>query len=408
MWAALVLGLLAASPAKVVVLGGTGRIGTACAAHLLRAADVPLALTLAGRDASRGEAAVAEVTRETPGTRGTVAWSSCDLGDERALAELIDGAAALVHTAGPFDADPAVLRAAIRARVPAYVDVADPLGYIDTARRELSEPARAAGTHAVIAAGAFPGLSNLLAMETASRLGEPVKDLDFSYFTAGLGGAGEVNLRITNKGFGDEVGTWRAGRPAPSLIGGTRLRTVDYFLSTDDPSASRVGSQPVWAWPFPEVSTVAAELGISGDSSTGMGTAPQLWNVIIEALVSAVPRRWWSDYPRWSNGLATFSRPLVAITDPFVGETHAMRVDVRGESGRAASAVHAHESFRRVVGGCAAEFVLGMMRQAADGVSAGGVCTPEQLPTGARAELLRRMLALDGTLNWGVTTTDRQ
>jgi len=139
-----------------------------------------------------------------------------------------------------------------------------------------------------------------------------------------------------------------------------------------------------------------------------MGTAPQLWNVIIEALVSAVPRRWWSDYPRWSNGLATFSRPLVAITDPFVGETHAMRVDVRGESGRAASAVHAHESFRRVVGGCAAEFTLGMMRQAAGGVSAGGVCTPEQLPTGARAELLRRMLALDGTLNWGVTTTDRQ
>ena len=105
---------------------------------------------------------------------------------------------------------------------------------------------------------------------------------------------------------------------------------------------------------------------------------------------------------------AKFSRPLVAATDLFVGETHAMRVDVTSTDGSRVSAVQAHESFRRVVGGCAAEFTLGMMRQAADGVSAGGVCTPEQLPTGARAELLRRMLALDGTLNWGVTTTDRQ
>ena len=32
-----------------------------------------------------------------------------------------------------------------------------------------------------------------------------VHDLNFSYFTAGLGGSGAVNLYITNEGFGEGV-----------------------------------------------------------------------------------------------------------------------------------------------------------------------------------------------------------
>ena len=39
-----------------------------------------------------------------------------------------------------------------------------------------------------------------------------------------------------------------------------------------------------------------------------------------------------------SLGLARFSKPLVAVTDRFVGETHAMRIDVTGEDGRRVSA----------------------------------------------------------------------
>ena len=44
-------------------------------------------------------------------------------------------------------------------------------------------------------------------------------------------------------------------------------------------SASRPsGSRRI---PVPPVPQVARELGISGDSSVGMGTAPELWNTIM-------------------------------------------------------------------------------------------------------------------------------
>lgn len=84
--------------------------------------------------------------------------------------------------------------------------------YIQAARL-LAPQARAAGTCALLCAGAFPGLSNLLAVEAAARLapGEEVEDLEFSYFTAGLGGSGNINLFITNEGFGTPVRSAEGG-----------------------------------------------------------------------------------------------------------------------------------------------------------------------------------------------------
>ena len=109
-----------------------------------------------------------------------------------------------------------MLRAAIDAKVPVYVDLSDPVSYIGAAKA-LSVNAEAAGTTALLCAGAFPGMSNVLAMECAHRLGGRVQDLDFSYFTAGLGGSGAINLYITNVGFGTEVPVYRAGRYSPIM-----------------------------------------------------------------------------------------------------------------------------------------------------------------------------------------------
>jgi saccharopine dehydrogenase-like NADP-dependent oxidoreductase len=68
--------------------------------------------------------------------------------------------------------------------VPVYADLSDPLEYLAAAQR-MDAAAQAAGTTAVLAAGAFPGLSNVLAVELAAQLGERIKDVKFSYFTAG-------------------------------------------------------------------------------------------------------------------------------------------------------------------------------------------------------------------------------
>ena len=343
----------------------------------------------------------------------SVEFLSLDFRDKTALRAALDGVAAVVHTAGPYAGEsPDVLSAALEVGVPVYVDLSDPVEYLDEAKAIGAAAADSSETLALCAAGAFPGLSNVLAMEAAARLGEPVVDLDFSYFTAGLGGSGEVNLYITNEGFGCPVPVYRRGQYAPQMEAGANTRRVRFFLSEDEPSARLVGERDVWSWPFPEGALVASELRISGDSSVGMGTAPGIWNDVMGLMVQAVPRAWWRSRA-FSEGLAKFSKPLVTVTDLFVGETHAMRVDVAGRSGARVSAVQAHESFRRCVGQSCAEFVLALLTARkllpSDGderlsaLPRVGVFTPEGLFADAavRAPMLERLLATPGTLNAG-------
>ena len=260
-------------------------------------------------------------------------------------------------------------------------------------------------------------------------------------FTAGLGGSGDINLYITNEGFGDAVPVFRGGKLSPQLSAGSGLRKVPFFLESDqsEPSAqtsrSLVGERTVWDWPFPEGCTVAEKLQIRGDSSVGMGTAPELWNTIMGFMVEVVPRNWWKK-PTFSQGLARFSKPLVTVTDRFTGETHAMRVDVTSAvDASRTTAVQAHTSFRRCVGQSCAEFTLaclearGLLGVAPGGggvgdpapgaaaqeqaeelrqtLSAAGVYLPEELfaDPAARAPMLERLLGTPGTLNAGFETS---
>jgi predicted dinucleotide-binding enzyme len=414
----------AANPPKVVILGGTGRIGTAVASHLL-ASTKPgseISVVLAGRSAERGRAAVEEVLNEC-NPASSVAFEPLDWRDSAALRSVIRGAAAVVHTAGPYaDEQPDVLTASIAEKVPVYVDLSDPLEYLDAAKA-IGRQSRESETLALCAAGAFPGLSNVLAMECVARLGgKRVRDIDFSYFTAGLGGSGEVNLYITNDGFGCPVPIFQDGKYEPSMDAGSKDRAtgrsrVRFFLEESDPSARLVGERAVWSWPFPEGALVPRQLegAISGSSSVGMGTAPDIWNGMMSLMVSVVPRPWWRS-KAFSTGLAKFSKPLVEFTDLFVGETHAMRIDVTAEDGSRVSAVQAHESFRRCVGMSCACFVAalleskGLLDESAVTspmprglLPASGVFTPEELfaPESARQPVLDRLLATPGTLNAG-------
>merc|ERR1712224_1052338 len=96
------------------------------------------------------------------------------------------------------------------------------------------------------------------------------------------------------------------------------------------------------------------------------------------AMCKAVPREWWRSRA-FSQGLARFSRPLVAITDAFVGETHAMRIDVTAVDGTRVSAVQAHKSFRRIVGQSCAEFAKALLEGKGELLPESGVYFPEQL-----------------------------
>ncbi|KAK3258785.1 hypothetical protein CYMTET_32187 [Cymbomonas tetramitiformis] len=407
---------------RVLVLGGTGRVGTAAAIHLLKAcpASLPLHVVLAGRSAEKGEAALEEVSQAVGAS--TELYDSChrvsflemDFKEAPQLSAALQGAAGVIHTAGPYlNEYPVVLKAAVDAGVACYVDVADPVEYLDEALT-YTAAAEEAGTMALLCSGAFPGLSNVIAMECAEILApQQIKDVKFNYFTAGLGGSGKVNLAITNFGFGEEVMTYRQGKLKAQLQAGLQSEKVDFFIDKEDASFERVGSREVWMWPFPEVLTVARKLRIRGDSDVKMGTAPAAWNVILGALVTLVPRSWWKS-DAFSNGLADFSWPMVLFTDKFVGETHAIRVDVTAESGDAAVAVHGHASFRTIVGQSAAEFCLNLLaRKNAVSLTPTapqpqawrpGVFLPEELFDRAdqREPLLRRIANAEGTFTFRV------
>eukprot|EP00960_Hanusia_phi_P017676 520673-Hanusia_phi.AAC.1 len=343
---------------KILIVGGTGRIGTAVASHLLkRSPDRKAEIILAGRDRSKGAAAVEEVMRsigEVERLHPRVVFEQLDWRDEAELTRLMQsGITSVVNTAGPFlGIRPSILQAAIKHGIPSYVDVADPTSYLVEAL-SLHEEAQAAGTCAVVAAGAFPGLSNLMAMEAVDQLGiggggERVEDVNFDYFTAGLGGSGEVNLLITNLGFGEEVEIFQQGVLNPVLRAGLDQKQVDFFFDEEDVSKRKIGTVNTWLWPFPEGRTVAEQVKIAGSSRVAMGTAPEIWNIMMNLLVLLVPRAWWKE-ERFSQALASFSKPLVAFTDLFVGETHGIRVEVRSTSGKTIVGIQAHDSFRTCV-----------------------------------------------------------
>merc|ERR1712008_129104 len=144
-----------------------------------------------------------------------------------------------------------------------------------------------------------------------------------------------------------------------------------------------------------------------GDSNTGMGTDPGIWNTILVALVALVPRDLWQE--RWfSEGLAWFSLPLVWVTDQFVKETHAIRVSVTAADGRECVAVQAHQSFRRCVAQSAAEFAMHLLERKIRAAEPGmpwqpGVWLPEELADDHtwRPELLHRLFKTSGTVSCG-------
>uniref|UniRef100_A0A061RI91 Saccharopine dehydrogenase isoform 2 n=2 Tax=Tetraselmis sp. GSL018 TaxID=582737 RepID=A0A061RI91_9CHLO len=389
---------------RIIIVGGTGAVGSAVAAHLLSEATCRIEVVLVGRDKEKGARRVAELSARLQ-TNHQICFEPLDWRKKDRLRDVIRGASVVIHTAGPYlGQQPDILQECIRGQIPCYVDLADPLDYIQAAVA-LSPQAEKANTMAILAGGAFPGFSNVIAMECAARLNAPIRDVSFRYFTAGLGGSGPINLLITNQGFGEPVPRFRRGSMQPAMVSGLEPERVRFYLDSSDASAARVGERTVWSWPFPEVATVAKELRITSDSSVKMGTSPEAWNVIMGWLVKAVPREWWRN-EAFSKWMADFSEPMVTFTDQFVGETHCMRIDVTDTSGNTCTAIQGHDSFRRVVGQSCAEFALELLQRSTEEEGGArwtpGVYLPEQLfaDSQGRARVLQRLSSVPGTFTY--------
>ena len=187
----------------------TGHISTAVATHLLLQ-EPSAKIILAGRNVEKGKNAVQEVLQECSGAH--VEFRQLfDVWDASGLEPLVDMADCLIHTAGPYlGQHPIPLEVALASsHCKMYVDVSDPLDYLKASLQLLD---KVTAMSALLAVGAFPGMSNVFAMEAVHHLNLTAKDLFFNYFTSGLGGSGDVNLYITNLGFGEPMVQYENGK----------------------------------------------------------------------------------------------------------------------------------------------------------------------------------------------------
>ena len=371
----------ALTPKRVLVVGGSGRVGASTVRwidKLAKAEQLPVELAVGGRRQASFDAAAKRL-----GAKGVddIKFVQLDLDDAASLERAVAGRSLVVHTAGPFQqrTDPTLLKACIDAGVP-YCDVCDEL--------ELSRAAKKLTSHcdvpAVISCGIWPGASALLAARAAERLGKPLDDLEFSFFTSGTGGAGPTIVSAT---------FLLLCTPAAVYADGELVMKEPWTEKRTAAFGPGVGARDVYLLDNPDVPTCAEALGARSASSS-FGTAPAFWNDLFGAM-KLLPRSLLADRGAMQN-LADFSMPIIRTVDALVGGVNAMRVDAKAADGAAVTLRVAHGDLEDCVGQATAAFCMELLR----GGVAPGCWYPAELPVAARDRILA--VVEEGAVVWEV------
>jgi hypothetical protein len=354
---------------KVVLIGGTGRVGSSTASNLLR--TIPEAeIYLGSRTRETFEAAL----QRRPDL-SKASHIQLDIHDQASVERAIQGADLVVHTAGPFQRkqECSVLQAAIASKVP-YLDVCDDTKYCQNARK-LHKEASNAGVPAITTGGIYPGVSNVMAAYMIETAGESSMDDEsnsnskpsrvlYSYFTAGTGGAGPTILETTFLLAGEPVVAYKDGQ-AITLPPVSNKRVVDF--------GKAVGKKSVYLYSLPEVASGHEIFGVPSISAR-FGTAPEPWNWGMVALARLVPQNILEN-PQSVSSLAKLLDPIIRAIDTLVGEKVAMLVEVEFPNNKIAAGLFVHDKLSESVGTSTAAFAACMLA----GQPQPGVWFPEQI-----------------------------
>uniref|UniRef100_A0A061SB72 Saccharopine dehydrogenase-like protein n=1 Tax=Tetraselmis sp. GSL018 TaxID=582737 RepID=A0A061SB72_9CHLO len=361
---------------RILVLGGTGRVGSSTAAAI-KNLEGSFELLLAGRTKDKFEATV----ERRPTLKGSK-FAQCDINDVRELEKAMEGVDLVVHAAGPFQRkeDTKVLDKCIELGVP-YLDVCDDAAYSERVKAKHAD-ALEAGVPAITTAGIYPGISNLMAAHMIStargEYGEDGKLLPkadaagaavspsrvlYSYFTAGSGGVGPTILETSFLLAGEEVTAYKDGKAVtvPPVSG---WRSVDF--------GPGIGRRSVYLYNLPEVGSTHRCLGVPSVSAR-FGTDPEFWNWAMVLLARAVPRGVLNNREAVAR-IAKLADPLVRAVDKYVGEKVSMRVEVDFSNGKNVCGVFTHKYLSESVGTSTAAFVDAMLT----GQTQPGVWFPEE------------------------------
>ena len=374
----------------VLVVGGNGRVGASTVRWLHRlscrcSANAPLRLAIGGRSRAHFEAVRHRL--DVP----ELVFQPMDLEAEmQSLVAVVGGKNLVVHTAGPFQGrtQPALLRACIEAGVP-YCDVCDEYS-LSRHAKGLSGEAAAAGIPAVVSCGIWPGVSALMAAEAVQQLGGPesCERIEFSFFTAGTGGAGTTIVSATFLLLATKVLTYSDGRLTPKEPW-TERRQVDF--------GADVGRHACFLLDNPDVPTTVEALAVANCSSR-FGTAPGVWNSLFAAM-KQLPSDWLINR-RAMQGLAVVSMPVIRLVDKLVGATNAMRVDGYSKADDSSDFPEkvtlrcVHADLEDCVGQATAAFAIEMLRgrpglSPAEQTIPAGVWYPAELQAKARNNILQ-------------------
>ncbi|PSS21618.1 Carboxynorspermidine synthase [Actinidia chinensis var. chinensis] len=367
---------------RVLVVGGTGRVGGSTAVALSKLCP-DLRIVVAGRNWEKGAAAVAKLGKNSK-------FAEVDIDDMESLEKALHDVDLVVHTAGPFQqADRCtVLEAAIQTKT-AYIDICDDTRYAWRAKSYMSK-ALAANIPAITTGGIYPGVSNVMAAELVRAArneskGEPQR-LRFSYYTAGTGGAGPTILATSFLLLGEEVVAYSKGEKI-------KLKPYSGMLNID--FGKGIGKRDVYLLDLPEVTSAHEVLGVPTVSAR-FGTSPFFWNWGMEVMTNLLPVEFLRDRSKVQNLVQLFD-PVVRAVDGIAGERVSMRVDLECSDGRNTLALFSHRRLSVSVGFATAAFVLAIL----EGSTQPGVWFPEE-PEGiaieAREALLRR--AVQGTISF--------
>ena len=293
---------------QVLILGGSGRIGSKVAADLL--AHTQASVTIAGRNLTKGN-------QKSDDLGSRVQFVTIDLADQQALQAAIAQTDVVVHCAGPFHyRDAEVLKLCIQQGAD-YVDVSDHPSFTRKVLDYRAE-AQAAGVTAVINTGIFPGISNSMVRQGVEQL-DTAEKIHLSYVVSGSGGAGVTVMRTTFLGLQRpfEVwmnGEWRSVKPYSD-------REVIEFPAP-------YGKVGVYWFDMPEAFTLPDTFPVK-TVITKFATVPRFYNYLTWSVA-----RWW--HPSWLRNAAVIeflsyvSHFMTDVSDRFSGIGVAIRSEVTG------------------------------------------------------------------------------
>ncbi|KAL6870647.1 hypothetical protein ACP4OV_014495 [Aristida adscensionis] len=362
-----------ARSARVLVLGGTGRVGGSTAAALASLRP-DLAILVGGRNREKGESFAARLGERSE-------FVQVDTRDATMLEKALQGADLVVHAAGPFQREEkcAVLEAAISTKT-AYIDVCDDMDYSWRAK-SFHEQAKAAGIPAITTAGIYPGVmaAELVHAARSQNAGEPER-------LSSSGGAGPTILATSFLLLGVDVIAYNKGKEI-------KLKPYTGALNIDFGKGIR--KKNVYLLNLPEVKSAFKILGVPTVSAR-FGTAPFFWNWGMQAFANFLPVEFLRDRSKVRK-LVESVDPLVRVIDGIAGERVSMRVDLECSNGRNTIGLFTHKKLSVSVGQATAAFVLAVL----EGSTQPGVWFPEEregIAIEARKVLLER--ASQGTTNF--------